>query len=158
MTWPVVVLFYGGTSWLSRLIQKVTGSPFSHVAIYLQSSGRLYEALGNGIVLRRGAEAEEREKQAKAWAVTFTAEMDYLQMRAFLDRRVNDKYAFINFLAAGINTLFPRLPLVRSSGRRYICSGLVAEALCKGVFDFDNPELMTPGDLAQVLGVRDVNL
>ena len=153
MNWPVIVLFYGGSSWLSRVIQRLTRSPYSHAAIYLQTSGRLYEALGRGIILRVGHEAHERAGKAKASVVVTVNETDYRQMRAFLDRRVNDRYAFLNFVAAGINTLFPRLPLVMSDGRKYICSGLVAEALCKGDFDFDEPALMTPGDLARELGV-----
>ena len=156
MSWPVVVLFYGGSSWLSRVIQTVTRSPYSHAAVYLHPSGRLYEALGRGIILRTGHEAHERAGKAKASAVVFVNETDYRQMRAFLNRRVNDKYAFLNFIAAGLNTLLPHLPLVTSDGRRYICSGLVAEALCKADFDFDEPSLMTPGDLARELGVKDV--
>ncbi len=151
MEWAVVVLFYGGTSWLSRIIQKFTRSPYSHVAIYLTPSGRLYEALGNGIVLKTGDEARARAVEAKASRTVYVRSHDYKQMRLFLDRRVDDKYAFVNFVAAGVNTLFPRLPLITSGGRRYICSGLVAEALCKGDFDFDEPNLMTPGDLAKEL-------
>ena len=150
----VSVLFYRSDSWLSRLIRRVTRAQFSHVGIGMPNRLTLFEALGSGIVIREGLAYFKRRDEAVAMVKITVSEGDYAQMLLFLNRRIDRKYGFINFIAAGINVLFPRLPLVMSDGRKYICSGLVAEALCKGDFDFDEPALMTPGDLARELGVH----
>ena len=149
----VSVLFYRNDSWLSRLIRRITRAQFSHVGIALPDRLTLFEALGSGIVIREGLEYFKRREQAAASVNLTVSDGDYLQMMLFLNRRIDRKYGLINLIAAGVNVLFPRLPLVMSDGRKYICSGLVAEALCKGDFDFDEPALMTPGDLARELGV-----
>src|SRR3954471_19169994 len=49
------ILLFRGKSWLSRIIRRVTGSPYSHAAIVAWWSDRLMvlEAVGKGIVVTR---------------------------------------------------------------------------------------------------------
>lgn len=151
--WEIKVLFYSSESWLSRLIQHVTGSDYSHVAVMLNSN--LYEALGHGVTRREGDEAHARARHAKA-TIKLPVEMpDYFQALGFLDRQVPAGYSKLGFLAAGIAKL-TGWRVVISVGNRWICSGVASAALARAGYEPPRrPELMTPADMWEWLSRND---
>lgn len=145
----ITVLWYASESKLSWLIRWVTGSPFSHVAIMLD--GRLYEALGSGIVALEGDEARERAAEAIAHKHLTVKRTDVEQADMWLSARVANRYSILGFLAAGIGTL-TRWRIVIALDGTYICSGLAAKALeIAGIFVDGEARLQTPESLARLL-------
>lgn len=147
----IVVLWYSNRGFISRLVRRVTRSPFSHVAIAL--NGSFYEAIGTGIRRLDGDEAKAQIEKAAAMKVLPVTEHDYQQTIRWLNERVGRSYSFIGFICAGVAALLPRIAVVVSLPHEYVCSGLVAGALqVAGYLPEVEPRLETPASLAKRLG------
>lgn len=145
----ITVHWYAGGSILSRLIQGVTRSPYSHAAIGV--GDRLYEALARGIVVREGRDKTRRVNDAVAMTVLPVAETDYRQVEAFLDQQTGHGYSILGFIAAGLMSL-TGFSLVVAVPGEYICSGLVARAIqLAGYLPGDEARLESPASLADKL-------
>lgn len=150
----IVVLWYGGDSKLSRLIQTVTRSTLSHTAIMVD--GVLYEALGRGIRRLDGLAARKRAEEAIAHTVLPAHRHDVGQVRAWLESQVGKGYSVIGFILAGIQTITGQSVVVSLPGE-YICSGLAARALQLAGYLHDiEARLATPASLALLLGPEDL--
>lgn len=142
----LVVLWYGGGSSLSRLIQWVTKSTFSHTAIMID--GVLYEALGRGVRRLEGVEAEQRAREAIAHVDLPVHKSDHQQVVRWLEYQVGKGYSVLGFLMAGVQTLTGNAVVISLVGE-YICSGLVARALQLAGYLYDaEARLATPASLA----------
>ena len=154
-----LVLFYHDHGPVSRLIQRVTHSPYNHVAIVLDDT--LYEANSRGVTAVRGPEAWAIARRAAAVARIPLDPDDAAEARAFLEARVAKSatnrgllrgYSVLGFIAAGLASLCPRLALVVTRPHEYICSGLVAATLqAAGELPDVEARIITPGDLADRL-------
>lgn len=157
----VVILWYSAPSLLSRLIRRVTRSPYSHVALMHfdteVNDWVLYEALGRGVVRREGDDAVQRSQEAVATKWLKVERLDRKQMRFWLEQHVGRSYSFIGFLTAGLTSVGLPAPVLALNGE-YICSGLVATALqIAGCFNpLLDPRLETPQSLAARLEAESV--
>lgn len=150
----IAVLWYSGQSALSRLIQFVTRSTFSHTAIMVD--GVLYEALGTGIKRIEGKPARRRARQAVAHSYLPATDEDTRQVQSWLDAQVGHGYSVTGFILSGIQSLTGQSLIVSIPGE-YICSGLVARALqIAGYLPDTEARLESPASLALQLNPTDL--
>ena len=142
----MLLLWYQSSSFLSRFIRFITRSPYSHVAIQVNSI--LYEALGRGITAHTSDQNYDgRMEDAVAYQLVNIEEKDRKEVVRFLTNQIGHRYSFSGFIFAGLASL-TGYRLVVAVGGEYICSGLVATALLIAGEDIEEPRTETPASLA----------
>lgn len=144
----VRVLFFSPPSLIGRVISFVTKSRFSHVGI--QIGDKYYEEVNEGF-----REGEPRTDYAAVYEVYAYPTVGVMR---FLSSTVGQRYSFTTILADLIAAYTPYKWQIEASGE-HVCSGAVAWILCLlGTLPFENvgfqPDAVTPGQLAELLGVK----
>ncbi len=147
------------SSKLIRFGQRVSlwGTPpeyahWNHVALVIDPSGNLYEALGKGIEktnISRYKDFDYRVARIQA------SDEDRRQILDFANSafRARTRYGYLTILSI-VLTLLTGSRLILGWAGTAICSGFVAEALCRAGYIFDKPPShMMPADLARMLNV-----
>jgi len=140
------VLWYHDRSFLDRVIQVVSRSPYNHVAI--QVDGVVYESAAHGVVVYAlGAASAVAERAAMTADVDLVPD-DARRLRKFLDHEIGHAYSVTGLICAGL-ALATGYRLIVARDGEFICSGLVASALAAAGWEFDtDPRLQTPASLA----------
>lgn len=154
-----VLLFHRPTSWatfraepkgtlFTALIHLCTRSRWNHAALAIDESDYV-EATSTGVrVTRFGTSTDE----VRVVPVQYEDEDDLEDCLAFATGRVGERYSYLNAFFCGLRNLWPGLQI--KQGDAIICSELVAGALERTGMDFGkDPALVSPGDLAEALGV-----
>lgn len=150
----ISVLWYEGNSLISHVVKRVTGSPFSHVAI--QVGDVVYESARGGVKAHRGDDAVAKRLDAEMIIELPVGDADERQMRFWLENRVGNGYSVLGFIAAGLAKI-TGYGLIVSFPGQYICSGLVATALqIGGYLPLVDPLIETPASIYDQLSGEEV--
>ena len=135
---------------VSKIIQWVQGTPFSHVAIGVNigslDENIIYEAGERGVVCEQYDNWIKKNKIAFEHVFTYT-ESDYKDVIKFCIKQLGKPYGFRNLLA-----IFLGRTNVIDDDKSYICSEFAYVAL-KSQFEdlFKNQDVVTPKDLYNYL-------
>lgn len=152
------VLLYRGRSLPSRIIQWVTGSPYSHAGIAAWWNQRLMvlEAIGRGVLVTPLSANVRHYRGNVEWFTAATAipPEERSRLVAYAQRELGKEYATWRAILLGLQFLFGRMQEKRDALRRerkLFCSLFVAAAynaigrdLKEGVSD----RFTSPGDIA----------
>lgn len=130
------VLLYRGTGLTSNLIQKISGSPYSHVGIAAWWNDRLMvlEAVGKGVVASTLSDNLQRYHGGVDyfWCKENIAEDKRITMVQFAQAQLGKEYNRLQVLVSGISAALG-LSLKDEEGRfkhaagKYFCSEYVAD-------------------------------
>lgn len=148
------ILFYSSDAWPDRLIQWWTASPYSHCAVAV-SSDQMIEALGRGVSL-----STIRPPAAVA-AIGGTLNPGLRDKAVvWLYRQLGCHYSYLDILGDALGrVLSPRVPFLVAP-HEYDCSQLATMFLVRAGDDTlpdsiaDEPERVSPGDLARALDIH----
>ena len=157
-----VLLFHRPTTWanfradkfgtvMTTLIHLTTRSKWNHAAILLDSD-TYAEATDKGVVLSELGSSSDEVLQIP---VTYDDEEDRFTACNWAAARVGTRYGFWQAFMCGANNLLVGLGLVIKRTDAVICSELCSEALWRAGHPkiTKDPALISPGDLAEALGV-----
>lgn len=137
--------------WGERLRLR-SGARWSHAA-FVEDTDTVIEALTRGVV-RTPISTYADVPHVLVFARL--APVDAEQAVRFAQSCVGREYGWLTVLSIALRFLTPGRGLWFGTSGTSICSGLVAEALCRGWAIFDvEPCAMTPADLADAYGVAD---
>lgn len=139
--------------WLPFLIHLVTRSRWNHAALAIgpRSDGvqMMVEATARGVMDSR---VDSRHDEMRSVRLLYHHD-DKEQVLAYAAGRVGIKYGFFNAFFCGLRHVFPGALQIKI-GNQVICSELVAESLERaGYYWGKDTALVSPGDLAQQLGL-----
>lgn len=118
---------------------------FSHAAMIVSERGDLVEALTRGVVRSR---IEDYAAIPHTLVAAGLDEHDQAQAVAFAESCVGQSYGWLVILGIALRFLTPGRGLWFGEDGTSICSGLVAQALCRGWANFPaNPASMSPAEL-----------
>lgn len=128
---------------------------WSHVAIAIDDSGGLIEALWSGVKESNISKYENVEYMiVKTSASYLEDERDWGQALDYLRSQLNKPYGFLTLIGTATRFFIPGHGFI-FIGIHNICSGLAAQALTRGGFIGDvQPVTMSPTELAESLGVE----
>ncbi len=152
------ILLYRGTSRLSRLIQLLTRSPYSHAGLAVWWNGRLMvmEAVGKGIVVTPMSANVAHYDGGVEWYQhrDNIPEKSRKKMLEFAQQQLGKEYSFLGLFAFLLYKIFPWRnekvdDLCRS--KRLFCSFYVAQVYNSIGLDLKNnraDRFMSPRDIA----------
>ena len=152
------VLLYRGTLWISRLIEKVTRSEYSHSGLTAWWDGRLMvlEASRRGVVATPLSQNVRRYHGDVVW-FTCTQDIaaeDRARLLAFAQHELGKEYSLWGAVVLGLRLLFERRIERRDAlrrERRLICSQYVAQAynaIGRDLKPHHSDRFMSPRDVA----------
>lgn len=173
---PGDVILFAGKGWMSRIIQWGTRSVVSHAGIISHHDEQLLPDMSGvsphkyrrvmvtdstqmdkriGVFTRPLSEVIESYDGAIYWLPLSPQARKRLRvapMQSYISRMQIAKYDLWQCARAGFNAVMGwNVGRVNESAKRVFCSEYVAFALeYGGAYDFDNPSLVTPQDLAEV--------
>lgn len=155
------VLLYRGTGWSSWVIQKVTGSPYSHAGVAAWWNTRLMvlEAVGKGVVASPLSENLKRYHGGVDyyWCATPIADPQRMQMLDFAQMQLGKEYNLLQVIMSGLRTFF-RVKIKNSKGRfkhaagKYFCSQYVSDVYRQAQVDLGidlSSDRVTPDAIAR---------
>jgi uncharacterized protein YycO len=136
---------------MCALIHLTTRSRYNHAAILLDAD-TYAEAVNKGVVLSELGSSTDEVVQIP---VTYDDDEDRFTACNWAAARVGTRYGYGQAFMCGLNTVMSGLGLVIKRTDAVICSELVSESLLRAGHPAINkdPALMSPGDLAERLGV-----
>lgn len=142
----------GFVSFLIRLGESLRGEHrWSHVA-YVREQYGIIEALTHGVT-----KSDLNKYKDIEYVLVHTGldEVDKVQASAFVESCLGQKYGFLVILGIILRYLTPGKGLWFGMNGTEICSGLCAQAMCRGWANFpkDNPASITPSRVAKYYGV-----
>lgn len=142
------LIFVRGTSWLDRIIERVTKSKYSHVSVYA-GNGQVIEAQ----VFRPVRSLGLYYANCDVYRVSLT---DYQKQRmlAYLQAHIGEQYDYLEIFFLFIRYLFGFKFPYRET-RRVICSTLVRDALEYAGLPMTDG-LVSPEDLIECPLVKEV--
>jgi hypothetical protein len=148
-----LLLFYGGCR-LGWWIERVTRSPFYHVALY-DGAGFVIDAVPRGVVRRRIDDGTTGTRHVVAPAPDGSGEVALAWAKQQIGRRFDalGMFVVLGHLALG------RAPLRYQPTRRFTCSHLAAEALRQAgvvIAPGRGAGLVVPADFACLVAAEDV--
>jgi uncharacterized protein YycO len=135
------LIFVHGTDFISREIEEVTKSKYSHVCIYV-GNGKVIEAQGFRTVGYQ--DLSFYNGMYDVFPVSMS-KFDYAKGYSWLKRQLGRKYDYWDILVLWLRCKF-KLHIPWHEGKRIICSRLARDFLFKCGFDIPD-ENMTPEDL-----------
>jgi hypothetical protein len=152
------LLLFSGTSYLSRVIEGVTRSPYSHVAMVASMDGRLltFQADPGGVVVEPASKVVCRYNGMVDWWSMDDSARGRLRERDAVDTALTLlglRYGYLRSIMLGLRKLF-RSKLAREDSpllpRSLFCSEFVSMCLRNGgidVADWVSDEGTTPFDI-----------
>jgi hypothetical protein len=130
-----------------RLRDPANACRWSHAAMVVSEDGRLVEALTRGV---SATEVGSYRGTEYDYVRTSMATPDCVQAQRFANSCVGERYGWPTILGIALRFLTPGRGLWFGMNGTEICSGLVAQGLCRGdaIFPY-NPASMTPSELAE---------
>lgn len=155
------VLLYRGTGVTSWLIQKISGSPYSHVGVAAWWNNRLMvlEAVGKGVVASVLSENLARYHGGVDyfWCKQEIPEADRLKMLDFAQLQLGKEYNFFEVAWSGLGASL-RIPAKREDGTlkhaagKFFCSQYVSDIFRVAVVDLAinlSSDRTPPGAIAE---------
>jgi hypothetical protein len=123
---PADIIFWSGTSPISRLIRWVTKSRWSHVA-WVVDGKYLIEADWMGVVMAPVSEYLKYPKQVAVKRIIDLPAADAMDCMNSAMTQLKRGYDFLLLVEILIKLVFYKRWKIRSRKRKFICSELVAE-------------------------------
>jgi hypothetical protein len=158
------ILLFRGKSWISRVIRRVTRSPYSHAAIVAWWGDRLMvlEAVGKGIVVSRmSIVVNQYSGKVELW--TTDEDLARPEVIRTAQRLLGKRYSLYKLIRNLRRMLFGRPPHEEADPEAppddFVCSEFVSRVWRAGGIDLvaDAPDLYTkPSDIAKSPRLRKV--
>ena len=157
-----IILFKSPQRWQDRLICRVTGGPYYHVAIALDAT-HIIEALGSGITMSLAPINPETFDliELKQHATTeYTAQFVAAHTEDALDWCVAQRgkqYGWLDIAYQGVKFLFPNNPFQLTQAGHMDCSDFVTRYIAHTGYPlpdmYSDPYKNTPADIARLFNL-----
>ena len=149
-----ILLFYGGKSWISKLIQWGTGSKYHHTgAVVCPENNMMIEAQAGKLV--RAVDIRKLDPETyDVYRIKEIYSYDINKFMTFLVSRMDAHYDYAGVFYLGILKVLRLKDKANRFQRRVdlFCSEILAIAFAQGnlnlVPGIDRPSVVSPGDIA----------
>lgn len=142
-----IIVVYNPSSWLHRLIYRVTDYKAGHVALYI-GDGKIYQAGSKGVLCK---DLKNYSSKCKIWICRY---MDLIPghkilLKDFCEKSAGKKYAFLQLLMIWFSYTFGVSNVPDVSKKAMICSEFVSTAFNYAFIKLSEKDLwnITPADI-----------